>query len=236
LQDIRADLKPEIDDERAHLDPDLQYNALVDRPSDWRPAFGQSGAAARHLINQEFGSGDLFIFFGWFQRTKVSGGKLKFDPDDSNGRHIIFGWLQVGDVVEKLPLRPDLSFLNSHPHVRFFKAEGGNNRVYVSAETGLRAGVFRTESDGIVLTQEGKSRSTWLLDNAFEPLSLSRELTYHGNASRWGRRGKKILLQVVNRGQEFVFDGDEHPSAKDYFVKRIKLAGQQQVCRHLFDM
>src|SRR5258706_9657488 len=68
LQNIRADLKPKRDDELTHLDPDLQYNALINRPPGWRPAFGQSGAAGGHLINQGFGAGDLFIFFGWFQR------------------------------------------------------------------------------------------------------------------------------------------------------------------------
>src|SRR4051794_5371637 len=36
--------------QQVHLDPDL-YPAHVDRLPGWRPAFGQTGAAQRHLLN-----------------------------------------------------------------------------------------------------------------------------------------------------------------------------------------
>ena len=51
----------------AHLDPDLDRTTL--RRWRWRPAFGQSGAAATHLKNQNVDCGDLFLFFGWFRRV-----------------------------------------------------------------------------------------------------------------------------------------------------------------------
>src|ERR1019366_2374960 len=69
LQEIRVALKSNSSNELAHLDPDLRQNALAYPPDAWRPAFGQSGAAAGHLINQGVGAGDLFIFFGWFRKT-----------------------------------------------------------------------------------------------------------------------------------------------------------------------
>src|ERR1017187_6593184 len=59
LQEIGLDLNPRNADEPAHLDPDLRHAALIHRPKAWRPAFGQSGAAARHLINQGMGVGGL---------------------------------------------------------------------------------------------------------------------------------------------------------------------------------
>ena len=162
LQEIRAELNPKSSNELAHLDPDLRHDALVYRPKAWRPAFGQSKAAAGLLNSQGMGAGDLFIFFGWFRRTKMSDRKLRFDPADSRGRHIVFGWLEVKEVVDKLPLCHDLSFLKDHPHVRFFKQEGGNNKIYVSSKTGLKAGVFSTESESIVLTRDGGRLTQWL--------------------------------------------------------------------------
>src|SRR5437868_5593942 len=55
-----------------HLDPDIN-SAAINR-KDWQPAFGQAGAAAKHLSNQNIGAGDLFLFFGWFRRVqKVKG-------------------------------------------------------------------------------------------------------------------------------------------------------------------
>src|SRR6185437_6970856 len=53
IQQIIAELSPRWSSRIAHLDPDLRYEALRSRPSGWRPAFGQSGAAAGHLINKE---------------------------------------------------------------------------------------------------------------------------------------------------------------------------------------
>ncbi len=76
LQQICNELSPRSSHEFAHLDPDLRPEALASRPKDWRPAFGQSSAAATLLINQGVGVGDLFIFFGWFRRTIKVNGKL----------------------------------------------------------------------------------------------------------------------------------------------------------------
>ena len=108
-------------------------------------------------------------------------GKLAFDPTDVDGRHIVYGWLEVGNIVDKLPLPNDLEFRIDHPHVRFSENEPRPNRIYVSSKSGLKAGVFSTESQGVVLTKEGGRRSRWLLDEAFESLFLERGLSYHSN-------------------------------------------------------
>jgi hypothetical protein len=236
LWEILSGLAPKRTDEHVHLDPDLRHGALSSRPNGWRPAFGQSGAAASVLINQGVGKGDLFIFFGWFRRTLVSDGKLRFDRKDSHGRHMVFGWLEVGEVLDNPQLPSDLSFLRDHPHVRFFEKETRPNRIYLSSEGGLKAGVFATEAESVVLTEEGGPRSRWLLDEAFESLSVERDLTYHGKETRWTKQGNKIALQSVGRGQEFVFDGDRHTGAKNYFAERIKatLSKAPPACTHNF--
>jgi hypothetical protein len=194
----------------------------VSRPTGWRPAFGQTGAAAGHLINQSVGIGDLFIFFGWFRRTVRIKDRLAFDPKDVHGRHIVYGWLQVGEVIEKLPLPRHLLFLKYHPHVRLFENEVHPNKIYVSSQSGLKAGVFPNELESVVLTKEGGCRSRWLLPETFESLFLVRDLTYYGKETRWDKEGTRIGLQAVSRGQEFVLDGKRHPAVCEYFVDLIK--------------
>jgi hypothetical protein len=231
FQQIIRELNPRWSNRLAHLDPDLRRDAVTSRPSGWRLAFGQIGAAAGHLINQGVGVGDLFVFFGWFRRTIEQNGKLTFDPQDVHGRHIVFGWLEIGHMIDSLPLPKGLHSLSDHPHVQFFEDEVHPNRIYVSSLSGLKAGTFQTEREGIVLTRNGGKRSKWLLPVAFESLFLKRDLSYHGNEARWDREGDKIALQSVRRGQEFALDGKRHPKIRDYFLSRIRSASAAVPCR-----
>src|SRR5712691_7169936 len=49
VQDLTSRRKKPIRD-RAHLDPDLRWDSLLREP-DWRPLYGQSLNAQRHLDN-----------------------------------------------------------------------------------------------------------------------------------------------------------------------------------------
>jgi Nucleotide modification associated domain 3 len=118
--------------------------------------------------------------------------------------------------------------------VSFFEEQGRRNRIYVSSQSGLKAGVFPTELEGVVLTKEGECRSRWLLAEEFESLFLDRGLSYHPDEARWRREGKRIALQTVGRGQEFVLDGKRHPAVHKYFVDRIKAASSTKQCSHEF--
>jgi hypothetical protein len=229
---IKADWKS-----LAHLDPDLCLESLAIRPPGWRAAFGQSSAAQGHLKNQEVGKGDLFLFFGWFKRTEGSGDKLKFVSGDP-GRHIIYGWLQVGQVVDvsdPTSLPADLRFLAEHPHVKFRKLERGRNAIYVSAHGGLGAGLFKTISEELVLTKEGSHiRSEWRLPSpAFKSVFEKQDLSYHSRTSRWSQSDGCIELTAVSRGQEFVFDGTSHPTALEHCVHLIKSElSRTNICEH----
>jgi Nucleotide modification associated domain 3 len=90
ILELRRGLTSDNSDGNAHLDPDLRRESLNRRHKNWRAAFGQSGAAAGLLVNQGFTRGDLFIFFGWFRRTVVSG----------EGIHQ--SWRIPASVVEKI--------------------------------------------------------------------------------------------------------------------------------------
>ena len=51
------------------------------RPPDWRPAFGQVGAAQKHLEQQGVSVGDVFLFFGWFRDViRNTDGRWKYNP------------------------------------------------------------------------------------------------------------------------------------------------------------
>ena len=70
--------KPEINPEtKCHLDPDLDAG-MYPRKSGWRGCFGQADAAQTVLKKAGVAEGDLFLFFGWFNRTCYKDGRLKF--------------------------------------------------------------------------------------------------------------------------------------------------------------
>jgi hypothetical protein len=247
LWDVCHELNPGWKDGLAHLDPDLRFESLARNAprTGWRPAFGQSGFSERHLYNQGVGEkGDLFIFFGWFRRTKTEGGKVRFDPKDKHGRHIIYGWLEIGEVfpVDGRQLPDRLRFLSVHPHVRFPKIVGHPNRVYVASDPGLKAGLFGIQSDDLVLTRPGSDvRSQWQLpegafDSVFRQTRLSRTgLSYHRDPDRWEEKDGRIGLRAVSRGQEFVVDGQEHPSLYQHFATLIKSTSKASTtCPHDF--
>ena len=203
---IIRELNPEaeIEDKRAHFDPDLVQGART-RPLDWLPAFGQDSAAASHLRNQGVSRKDLFLFFGWFRHTAEVEEGLRFCGDD-NGFHAIFGYLEIGGIIcadedVRLP-----NFLNGHPHTSAAQRKRSNNTIYIAApKLSSRpsfpgAGVFEFD-DRKVLTKKGESRSRWNLN---PEIFRNVKISYHSENS-W----KKGYFQSAGRGQEFVIHADE---------------------------
>jgi hypothetical protein len=221
------------DDTRVHLDPDLSQN----KPGipDWLPTFGQSGAAEGHLRKNQVGKGDLFLFYGWFRRTVKTDQGYQYDRNDPDGRHIIWGYMEVGErkPVEEIIDDPRYDWAKQHPHLyshrkRPLKAQA-RNTVYI-ANSSLSfaphlpgAGTFRY-AESLVLTkpnQESHKRSRWHLDEIFHP-SKGTEMTNHRKPERWGCiEGGKCELQTVGRGQEFVISNnpDIQTWAKELVVR-----------------
>ena len=50
-----------------HLDPDLRKE-VRQRKQGWMPAFGQKGSPLTELYNNDIGTGDIFLYYGWFRR------------------------------------------------------------------------------------------------------------------------------------------------------------------------
>ena len=210
----------------AHLDPDLDPQAHS-RIDGWRPLFGQAGAAQGHLRRQGVGPGDLFLFFGIFRRVEEKHGVWRF-VGRSAAQHVLWGWLQVGEVhaVDSLPADA-LPWARYHPHFRGDRGSG--NTLYVAADElqlggehvdAAGAGLFPRVDESLVLTAPGAPSPTrWQLPLGFYPHPGKVPLSYHARRDRWGRIGPdRCSLQCVSRGQEFVLDMTRYPEVAEWLA------------------
>lgn len=192
-----------------HLDPDILHAELVDREPGWKGIFGQCDAAAIHLMNNHVEPGDLFLFFGWFRDAQVKDGQYRYIS--GTDRHIIWGYLQVGqiDIIDKE--NEYEAWKLRHPHYR--NRNRNNNTGYISREYLSFApelpgcGVFPFHSSLVLSRGNPNKRSEWSLPSFFAPASGTR-MTYHENPERWHKDGDNCTLKSVSKGQEFVISGN----------------------------
>jgi hypothetical protein len=201
---------------QAHLDPDLDRDRYT-RKNSWRPVFGQIGKAQSHLANQGVGKGDLFLFYGWFN-------------EDGHDRHVIFGWLHIGDCCEVKACQHQDEFplwLHYHPHI-VNRALGNytNNNIYIAADRlileGLSvpgAGTFPCFKRSLQLTDPKEIRRRyWRLPSWFYPFGQPsrRPLSYHCNRNNWTTNNDHVILKSACPGQEFVLDTEDYPEAIEW--------------------
>lgn len=226
-------------EDRCHLDPDLQADALP-RRTEWRAAFGQVEIAQSHLAREGVGAGDLFLFFGWFRPVELSdAGGWRYVPR-APSVHRLFGWLQVSDVItvgnELQSARTEYPWLSAHPHLNG-RSWPRNNTIYISTRTlsmtGTEiavtgGGLFQNANDGLTLTAPGASkRSQWRLPGWFWSTDAPPPLSYHRNERRWYRQGPWAYVDSVGRGQEFVFDTDGIPEATAWLRELFRADASQ---------
>jgi hypothetical protein len=193
----------------------LDATSLPRKPG-WRPIFGQAKTAAAHLLDQGVTIGDLFLFFGWYQRAEFVGGGFKYLREP--GFHAIFGWLQAGCVMDCADFNgDDFKWAWAHPH--FF---GSYGKAFIAArklkirerETGHDgAGMLRWDP-ALQLTMPNQAkRSVWKLPPWFFPRDGAFPMTYHGDAARYHRHSDFVQVQTVAKGQELVIHTDQYPEA-----------------------
>ena len=220
-------------DSHAHLDPDINYEAYP-RREGWRPLFGQSGAAQGHLDNQNVQIGDLFLFFGLFQQVEKISGRWCF-VKDAPRQHILWGWLQIGEICKVDELAPDeLPWARYHPHRSLSRAKDSTNTLYI-ASCGLNlgggsiapgAGCFLKVHERLVLTNpNGSGVTDWRLPLCFYPDAGKTPLSYHGNCN-WCCDDKYTYVQRRGPGQEFVLDLCQYPGVTDWLVQSIFTHGR----------
>lgn len=198
----------------AHLDPDIRRDALENRESSWRGAFGQAHHSARHLINQlgideetgDFNGDILFLFFGLFG-----------ERGEKPGRHIIWGYLFVDQVIrieseaEFRQQYPHLSWAFDHPHVvnaDYFSRH--LNLLFLAKERYKNLPGFGTLSyhPDLQLTKSGQRKvCLWEMPDFFHP-GEGLEMSYH-QPERFTRHGDKVHIYRTGPGQEYVIQDNE---------------------------
>jgi len=210
-------------EETAHFDPDLE-ESCVPRSRFWKPIFGQSGAAQGHLFNNGIEIGDLFIFYGWFQKCYFENNTYFFRRTDSSF-HAIFGWLQIGSVLSVFNREQVPSWAYYHPHMARTPTMR-NDTIYISnsalvlpgiSKNGMAgAGLVKSFNENLVLSAPGENKSTWRLPKWFFPDGIKPILSYHHNSERWAIKEEFAILDTVGRGQEFVLDCNSYPEAIEW--------------------
>lgn len=209
-----------------HLDPDLHHGSLARLP-EWRPVFGQTDKAQKHLANNGVSVGDIFVMYGWYREVERYDGGLRFvrgAPD----MHVIFGWMQIGEI---LPIGARASGVPSwakyHPHAEPFHYDEANT-LYVASQTLELPNLSRPLPGADVLHQyhearrltKGGSRlrSVWSLPTWFDPERCPEPMTFHNDKARWTKHDDRVELRTVGRGQEFIFDTGVYPEALDWLA------------------
>lgn len=190
---------PLTKDTKCHLDPDL-CEFSVSRKEEWKGAFGQINAAQKVLENNNVKEGDLFLFFGWFNDVEVQNKKYKFKK--GNGRHTIFGYLQIDTII--YPMKEEIpEWLKKHPHASSLKRlNNPSNCIYIAKEKctfnkNIKGYGMFTYNKELDLSKKGMTRTCWELPEFFKEVNI----TYH-NKESW----KEGYFKSACRGQEFVIE------------------------------
>ena len=214
--------------DHAHLDPDINHVAYP-RQEGWQPLFGQSSAAQGHLDNQGVRIGDLFLFFGLFQEVEKTSNAWRF-VKDAPRQHILWGWLQIGEIHKVNELAKDeLPWSRYHPHRHPSRKRNSTNTLYIAScglhldgeSTAPGAGCFLKSHERLVLTNpNGSGVTDWRLPQCFNPDNGKTPLSYHGNC-KWKPNEGYVYVQRKGPGQEFVLDLDQYPSVTDWLMESI---------------
>ena len=206
--------KVPIDNLGCHLDPDVDPR-IYHRFENWKGLFGQAGAAQGHLSNNNISKGDIFLFFGWFRQVEIINGKYRYSKSDKNGKHVIYGYMEVGQI-RRVNGNKFEEWMLYHPHLSDERKAYDSNHIYIANDIlthdpSIRGfGTFFYNKNN-QLTKEGLSKSKWCIPDFFKETRIS----YHSEKS-W----KNGYFQSAAKGQEFVVEGT--PDIEKWVHKLIK--------------
>ena len=195
-----------------HNDPDLEMGA-----------FGQVSSAQSHLHNQNVGSGDLFLFFGWFREAEMVDGNYRY-KSDAIDHHRIFGWMfvdqkfSVGSETEEF--RRKWTKYANHPHA--IGKWGPNNTMYLASKTFsmfgehiIRGfGTFSVSKRTLLTNDNAPSKRFWSVPDWLNPAKGGCIPSYHDRKSYIGG-----LLKTAGRGQEFVCHPHQNKKFKEWLLE-----------------
>lgn len=185
----------------AHLDPDLNINSRKRAHTEgWKGSLGQVSSSQSHLTKMGVGVGDLFLFFGWYHETKKIDGKYSYTKGVRD-KHCLFGYLQIGEILEVSKETKVPKWLEDHPHCSDVFRTYSPNTIYIASDTlSLNSdlpgwGTFSFSEEMVLTKKEQHKKSIW---NLPKEIFGEVDISYHPNP--W----KGDDFQSVGRGQEFV--------------------------------
>lgn len=173
--ELLQDLAPRRFFGHCHADPDLDKARWTMPPAGWKPAFGQIGPSARYLVKTVgLAPDDLILFFGWFRFVERDLlGHCKYLAD-SHDMHLIWGYLQVGEILST----PDRIVREYpwHPHADQRRFDDSNILIlprqtlsFAEDKPGCAIVPFAQQR---VLTASGQTRAQWRWNSAYAPDNL----------------------------------------------------------------
>ncbi len=188
---------------KCHLDP-----MVIDEPLFNGIAFGQQGASEQHLRKQNVKRGDIFFFFGWFQKVEKRDGRWRYkkEPDV----HMLWAYMEVGEIlaldkIDKRTVIERYPFLKKHPHI---ENNYKKNTIYLSS----KYKIFKYK-EKLILTdmdrEEKVLRSKWKLPECF---NHPEAFTYLKN---FLPENEYVQIRSPGRGQEFVLNIEKVKSKRD---------------------
>lgn len=190
--------KMPIDDAtHCHLNPQLvnYFNR-----ENFKGSFGQVLAAQRHLENNHVEIGDLFLFYGWYA-----------DKNKPNGKHTLFGYLQVGEIIkvneltkaQKTEIQEKYPFVSNQPH---WTIDGTNNTIYIASDICTfdgsipGYGMFTYSPDLDLTATDQENKTYWHI-----PALKNCQVSFSGNGGtkQFNELGQ---FRVADRCQELVLE------------------------------
>ena len=194
-----------------HNDPDLKMGA-----------FGQVSAAQSHLDNQNVGSGDLFLFFGWFRDAEFVDGKYRYKRG-ARDHHRIFGWMFIDQKLtvgsETKQFSRNYPKYSSHPHA--IGRWASNNTIYIAPEKfslfhkvlvkGF--GRFGMSDMTLLSSYAAPTKRFWCVPDWLNPAKGGCIPSYHDE-----RNYVDGLLKTAGRGQEFVCQPRQEDNFEEWLI------------------
>lgn len=161
-----------------HLDPDLDVSRHVNPPKNWKPGFGQCDTSLSYLMNSVgVEPGDLFLFFGWFHFIEQFKGIYQYvkegkDFFDNHDFHLVWGYLQVGEIL--FDFKEKSKRMPWHSHAQDFRENDPNDAIFVASEKlsfapHMPGAGILPFSKKRILTMEGKKKGTWKNNKVYDP-------------------------------------------------------------------
>ena len=201
-----------------HLDPCLGNYSI--KELEKVGIFGQHGRAATEL--KDVRKDDIFIFFGLFNDVAVKDDKYIIKNKENGGRHVMFGYLQVGKIIDNNKYYIEYE---KHPHFCCCKIKN-NNKIFIASDKcsfddNIKGyGMFKYDLK-LDLTQQKPDKTYWKQITHWNcdklPVFL-RDLKE--GTLKYKEEGKDKYFDVAPQWQEFVIE--ENKEVEEWAIELIK--------------